>query len=37
MVGKSEGKKPLRRPWHRWKDNFEVWVESCELDSCGSG
>jgi hypothetical protein len=21
LVGKFEGKRPLRRPWHRWEDN----------------
>ena len=24
LVGKHEGKKPLRRPRHRWKDNSEM-------------
>jgi len=24
MVGKPEGKKPLSRPRHRWKDNITM-------------
>jgi len=24
LVGKLEGKKPLRRPWPRWKDNIKL-------------
>jgi hypothetical protein len=24
LVGQSEGKRPLRRPWCRWKDNIQA-------------
>ena len=24
LVGKSEGKRPLGRPRHRWKDNIKI-------------
>jgi hypothetical protein len=24
LVGKSEGKKPLGKPWRRWKDNIKM-------------
>jgi len=24
LVGKSEGKRPLERPRHRWKDNIKL-------------
>jgi hypothetical protein len=23
LVGRPEGKRPLERPWHRWKDNIK--------------
>jgi hypothetical protein len=26
LVGKSEGKRPLRRPSHRWEDNIRMDV-----------
>jgi len=26
MVGKSEGKRPLRRPRHRWEDRIRMAV-----------
>jgi hypothetical protein len=26
MVRKPEGKRPLRRPWHRWEDNIRTDV-----------
>jgi hypothetical protein len=26
LVGKSEGKRPLRRPWHRREDNIRMDV-----------
>jgi hypothetical protein len=39
LVGKPEGKRPLRRPKHRWEDNIKmgnrVWRTG--LDSSGSG
>jgi hypothetical protein len=41
-VGKSEGKRPLGRPRHRWKNNIrrdarDVRWEVCGLDSSGLG
>ena len=24
LVEKPEGKRPVRRPWHRWKDNIKM-------------
>jgi hypothetical protein len=24
LVGRLKGKKPLGRPWHRWKDNIRM-------------
>jgi len=24
LVGKPEGKRSLRRPWHRWEDNIRM-------------
>jgi hypothetical protein len=24
LVGNPEGKKQLRRPWHRWEDNIKM-------------
>jgi hypothetical protein len=26
LVGKSEGKRPLRRPRHRWKDGIRMYL-----------
>ena len=42
LVGKPEGKRPLGRPRHRWKDNIkmdlqEVGCGEYGLDSAGSG
>jgi len=42
LVGRPEGKRPLRRPGHRWDDNIrmdlrEIRVGSCGLDASGSG
>jgi hypothetical protein len=31
LVGKPEGKKPLRRPRHRWIDNIEMDLLEKEL------
>jgi hypothetical protein len=47
LVGKPEGKRPLGRPRHRWKDNIKMdlqevrggcgdWME-LGLDEVGSG
>jgi hypothetical protein len=27
LVGKLEGKKPLARPWRRWKDNIKMGLQ----------
>jgi hypothetical protein len=41
LVGKPEGKRPLRRPRRRWEDITMYFernkVEICGLDSSGSG
>jgi hypothetical protein len=42
LVGKPEGKRPLRRPRHRWEDGIrihlsEIGLGVCGLDSTGSG
>jgi hypothetical protein len=28
LVGRTEGKRPLERPWHRWDDN----IRETEID-----
>ena len=33
LVGKAEGKRPLRRPWHRWVDNIRTDLQEV---GCGS-
>jgi hypothetical protein len=39
LVGKPEGKRPLRRPRHRWEEIISLrnWVGMCGLDSSDSG
>jgi hypothetical protein len=42
LVGKPEGKRPLGRPKHRWKDGIrmdllETGCGECRLDPLGSG
>jgi hypothetical protein len=43
LVGKPEGKIPLKRPRHRWEDGIRMdlreigWSGGCGLDSAGSG
>jgi hypothetical protein len=32
LVGKREGKKSLRRPRHRWKDNIKMDLKETECD-----
>jgi hypothetical protein len=32
LVGKPEGKRPLRRPRRRWVDNIEIDLREIELD-----
>jgi hypothetical protein len=36
LVGKPEGKRPLRRPRHRWEDNIRKLEGSWGLDGVGS-
>jgi hypothetical protein len=31
LVGKPEGKKPLGRPRHRWKDNIKMDLQEVDL------
>jgi hypothetical protein len=42
LVGKTEGKRPLRRPRRKWEDGIrmdlrEIGLGGCGLDSTGSG
>jgi hypothetical protein len=42
LVGKSEGKRPLERPRHRWEDGIrnylmEIGLGGCGVDLSGSG
>ena len=41
LVGKPEGKKPLRRPRRRWDDNIKMDLQKVggggDLDGVGSG
>ena len=41
LVGKPEGKRPLRRPTGRWEDNIKMDLQEvgrdCGLDGVGSG
>jgi hypothetical protein len=30
LVGKPDGKRPLRRPWYRWEDNIKVGL--CDIE-----
>jgi hypothetical protein len=32
LVGKSEGKRPLRRPRHRWEDNIKMDLREIGID-----
>jgi hypothetical protein len=27
LVGKPEGKRPLRKPMHRWEDNIKMYLQ----------
>ena len=27
LVGKPEGKRPLARPWRRWKNNIKIYFQ----------
>jgi hypothetical protein len=35
MLGKPEGKRPLRRPRHRWKDNIKMDLREIRCDLSG--
>jgi len=42
LMGKPEGKRPLRRPRHRWEENIKMDFQEVEsgaygLDRAGSG
>jgi hypothetical protein len=39
LVGKSEGKRPLERPRHRWDQNgsYGEWLGESTVDLAGSG
>ena len=39
LVGKPEGKRPLRRPRRRWEDNIKTFFQEwgCGLDRTGLG
>ena len=41
LMWKPEGKRPLERPRHRWKDNIKIDLQEVEfegiLDGCGLG
>jgi hypothetical protein len=37
LVGKPEGKRPHRRPRHRWKDMIRMDLRECRVDPVGSG
>jgi hypothetical protein len=32
LVGRPEGKRPLRRPRHRWEDNIKMDVRKIGID-----
>jgi hypothetical protein len=34
IVGKPEGKRPLRRPRHRWEDNIRTVEVKVKLSLC---
>jgi len=39
VIQETKRKRPLRRPWHRWKDDTKMALKKmwrCELDSAGS-
>jgi hypothetical protein len=35
LVGKPEGKRPLRRPSHRWKDSIKMHFRKIECKGMG--
>jgi hypothetical protein len=36
LVGKSEGKRPLGRPRHMWKNNIKIDIEQMEWEGVDS-
>jgi hypothetical protein len=34
LVGRPEGKRPLVRPWRRWKDNIKMDIKECDGEAC---
>jgi hypothetical protein len=32
LVGKPEGKRPLKRPWRRWEDNIKTDLQELKWD-----
>jgi hypothetical protein len=34
LVGKSEGKRPLGRPLHRWEDNIRMDLREVDVGRC---
>jgi hypothetical protein len=35
LIGKSEGRKPLGRPWRRWEDNMRMDLNGSRMGKCG--
>jgi len=35
LVGKTEGKRSLRRPWSAWKDNIKIHFKDVGIERCG--
>ena len=33
LTGKPTGKRPLRRPWHRWEDNIRMDLEEIGINA----
>jgi hypothetical protein len=33
LVGRSEGKRPLGRPWRRWEDNIKIDLREIGINS----
>jgi hypothetical protein len=37
LVGKSEGRRPLRRPRHRWEDNIKMYLREVGWEGAWTG
>jgi hypothetical protein len=35
LVGKTEGKRPVRRPMYRWEDSIKMDVQDVESEGMG--